>query len=221
MTEISDNYIENLLVRCVAIATSTWSDALDQLELAGVIQGLQHRSGIGRIAGRAVTVKEVTGELGDHLLEDFNVGAILAAGGAGEILIIDMGGYEISTFGGLAARAATNRNITGVLIEGGCRDLDEIRATGLWLGSRHVTPLSGKRRAKVTGINIPIYIDGVEINPGDYIVADTTGSIVIPAGRIEQVLEIAEELTARDMQFEDALKQGQQFGAIAQTLKHM
>ncbi|HEY8291545.1 MAG TPA: RraA family protein, partial [Thermomicrobiales bacterium] len=149
-----------LIARCQRIATSTWSDALDQLGIRGVVEGIMPRTGADRIAGRAITVREEAGPLGAFPVEEFAVGRMLQAATMGDVLVIDMGGAAVSTLGGLAAQAAVAQGVAGVLIDGGCRDLEEIHPTTLWVASRHVTPVSGKGRVRVTAINEPVHLGG-------------------------------------------------------------
>ncbi len=210
-----------LLDRCRAIATGTWSDALDSLSLPGVLSGLIHRSGAGRVAGRAVTVREVTAPLGTYTIQEFAVGQFLAACAPDTILVIALDGAAVSTFGGLAARGALNQGVAGVVIDGACRDLADIRQSGLWLASRHVTPTSGKRRAKVQAINAQIECAGVTVQPGDIVVADETGIVCLPSARVSEVLTAAEELTDRDARFEALLRQGRSFEEAASALHHL
>jgi regulator of RNase E activity RraA len=211
----------SVLERCRAIATATWSDVLDTLGVPGVMQGLALRSGAGRVAGTAFTVKETVGALGSETVDAFAVGHFLDAIGPGEILVVEMGGASVSTFGGLAAQASVKRGAVGVVIDGGCRDVDDIRASGLWLSSRHVTPISGKGRVKVDAINVPIRAAGVLVNPGDYIVGDETGVVCIPAGRIEEALRLAEDLARRDEAFADALRAGEHFTDVVKRVKYV
>ena len=76
-----------LLGRCKAIGTSTWSDALDQCGISGVVRGLAQRSGRGRFAGFAVTARERAGALGSFPRTDFGVGKMIAAIGPGDVLL--------------------------------------------------------------------------------------------------------------------------------------
>ncbi|MHB8648071.1 MAG: RraA family protein [Thermomicrobiales bacterium] len=211
----------SLLARCRRIATSTWSDALDQLGIEGVVAGITPRTGSERIAGCAVTVHEEVRPLGGYPVGEFAVGRIVQAAATGEVLVIDMGGAAVSTLGGLAAQAATVRGIAAVLIDGGCRDIEEIRATPLFVASRHVTPVSGKQRARVAGINETVRLGGINISPGDYVIADLTGIVVVPAGRVQEVLALAEHLERQDERFRAALDAGEAFAAIAARLRHL
>lgn len=210
-----------LLTRCRHIATSTWSDALDQLGIRGVAEGITTRTGLDRIAGRAITVREDVQPLGTFPVEEFAVGRILQAAATDDVLVIDMGGAAVSTLGGLAAQAAFARGVAGVLIDGGCRDLEEIRLTPLWLASRHITPVSGKGRVRVTAINEPVHLGGTGVSHGDYIIADLTGIVVIPAARVREALEIAEHLENQDRRFRQAISAGREFAEIAATLRHL
>lgn len=206
---------------CRTIGTATWSDALDRLGIKGVLRGLTWRTGTSRIVGRAATVREDVGGLGGHPIEAFDVSAVLYAAGPGEVLVIDAGGAEVSTFGGLAAAATRARGVDGVIVDGACRDIEEIRATGLRLVTRHVAPTSGKGRIRVAGLGFPVNCGGVSIAPGDIVVADETGTVVVPAGRFAEVFALARELDERDRRFREALDAGQEFGAIAVTLGHL
>ena len=100
-------------VRPADPACQHWSDALDRLRIPGVASGLTWRSGAPPISGRAVTVRETVASLGAHPASAFDVGGVLAALGRGDVLVIDMGGAVVSSFGGLAARAAASQAVAG------------------------------------------------------------------------------------------------------------
>ncbi len=211
---------DTLFERCRKIATATWSDALDQLKISGVVRGLVQRAGADRTVGRARTALEHVAPYGAYAFEDFAVGPVFDALGPGEFLVVDMGGAEVSTFGGLAALTACLRGAAGVLIDGACRDAEELSKSGLWVASRHLTPTSGKGRAKVLSTGIPVQCGGIIVREGDLIIADATGIVVAPAQRAEEVLALAEELTAKDDRFSVALRKGGTFREAAAALKH-
>src|SRR5260370_27977937 len=133
----------HLLQRCKAIGTSTWSDALERCGIGGGVRGIVQRSGHGRFAGFAVTARERAGALGSFPRAEFGVGKMIAAIEPGDVLMADVGGADISTFGGLAALATQKRGAAAVGIDGGCRDVEGIRATRLWLAGRSCPPTTG------------------------------------------------------------------------------
>ncbi len=209
-----------LLRRCMTIGTSTWSDALDQCGISGVVRGLVQRSGRGRFAGFAVTARERAGALGSYPRAEFGVGKMIAAIEPGNVLMADVGGADVSTFGGLAA-LATQKRAAGVVIDGGCRDVEEIRATGVWLASRSVTPTTGKTRLKLEALGEAVMIGGIPVKPGDLVAGDDTGIVVVPRGDLERVIDAAERMRATDAALERALHAGKSFSEAAAAANYI
>jgi regulator of RNase E activity RraA len=209
----------DLLTSCALIGTSTWSDALDECGIAGVVRGLARRSGQGRFAGFAVTARQSVDTLGSFGRMDFGIGKILDAAGPGAVLMIGMGGAEVSTLGGLAALAAKMKGVAGIVIDGACRDVDEIASTGLWVSSRHLVPTSGKTRARLETLGMEANVGGVRVRNGDLVIGDDTGIVVVPQHEITRVLKIAEQMMAKDMAVEKALKAGKSFAEATAAAK--
>jgi regulator of RNase E activity RraA len=209
-----------LLDRARALATATIADALDGLGLPGILLGISRRSGAGRIAGYARTMQEQSAPYGSFRFEDFAVGSGFDAVGPDEILVADMSGVEISTLGGLAAETMHLRGAAGAVVDGGIRDIEEIRRFGFSVASRCLTPRSGKGRVRVIAIDEPVTCGGVCVRSADLIVLDDTGVIAIPASEAERVIAAAEQLDIRDRAFSARLKAGESFTAIAASLRH-
>lgn len=210
-----------LLASCALIGTSTWSDALDECGIAGVVRGLARRSGDGRFAGFALTARQSVDTLGSFGRSELGISKILDAAGPGAVLMIGMGGAEVSTFGGLAAMAAKMKGIAGVVIDGACRDAADIAGTGLWVASRHLVPTTGKTRVRLESLGEGANVGGVRVRNGDLVIGDDTGIVVIPQGEIERVLKIAERNLATDMEVEKALKAGKSFSEAAASAKYL
>ncbi len=205
------NVSEETLKGFAALATPTIANALDDVAFAGVMQGLTQVVPGTRCAGRAVTVREVTGQRGNFGSEDFKVGQIIDAAGRGDILVIDNGGHCVSTFGGLATLAAKLKGIGGLVADGGVRDKEEMLAHAFPVFARHMTPLTGRTRLAIAGINETVGCAGVRVRPGDVIVADGSGVVCIPAEHAENVLELAMAYTQDDAQAAAQLAQGLSF----------
>ncbi|HEV7649767.1 MAG TPA: RraA family protein [Actinophytocola sp.] len=219
---IDAGLVPGLVDRARVIQTSTWSDALDECGLpASVMTGPSFRAGSANIFGPAVTIAEEVAEFGDAPLDDFALGSIFPKVAPGAVLVFAASGSSISTLGGVAARHALRKSVAGVVIDGGCRDLDELMALGLPIWSTHVTPRSGKGRIRVVAVNAPVVCGGVTVRPGDWVAADRTGVVVLPAPALENVLSCAEKLAARDDSFEAALARGLEFGEAVEQVGHV
>jgi 4-hydroxy-4-methyl-2-oxoglutarate aldolase len=116
----------------------------------------------------------------------------------GDIMIVDASATQfVSVMGGLAAQEAVDLGLSAVLIDGGVRDLDQVHGSGLRLWTRYVTPRSGKFRVEAISVNAPVTCGGVQVNPGDLVIADATGACFVPPEAMEAVLgrvrEVVEE----------------------------
>ena len=206
---------------CAAIDTSAWSDALDELKIDGVVKGVPQRSGQGRFAAFAVTASLSNGPLGSIPRSDFAVGRMIASVGPGQVLMMDAQGIEISCFGGLASTATRMQGVPAVVIDGGCRDLAQMQETGLWLAARHVTPITGKKRLRLDAMNMPVKIGGVPVAPGDLVIGDETGIIVVPKDRITEAKAAADRIVATDAEVERRVHAGEPFGQAASAANYI
>lgn len=212
---------KDLLARCAKIGSSTWSDALDTFGISGLVEGIQRRSGDERIVGFATTARQVAGGLGQYDRADFAVGKLVAATGPGRVLMIDVGGAPISTFGGIASTAAKAQGATAVIIDGACRDVDEIQAVGLWMASRWVSPRTGKTRLQLQELGQQVTIGSVIVNEGDLVVGDDTGIVVVPRAEVEKVLVEAERILEVDFAVEKGIKEGKTFAQAAAAANYI
>jgi regulator of RNase E activity RraA len=197
-----------------SIGTSTLSDLLDNIGIQGVISGLRPVKEGMVLVGAAVTIKEVSGVLGTYTIEDFPISKVIDFAEPGDVLVFDNGGREISTWGGLASTAAKVKGIEGVVVDGGCRDLDQMVALDFPVFSRHFTPTTAKTRIKILELNGTIQCSGIRIQPGDIIVADRTGIVVIPQEKAQDILERAKEAEKTEGHFAEELKKGKTFGEM-------
>ncbi|MGA2959559.1 MAG: RraA family protein [Thermodesulfobacteriota bacterium] len=193
------------------LATSTIGNVLDDMKISGVIQNIKPISPGFRFAGGAFTVKEVTGVIGTYTNEDFKLGQVIDSAQDGHVIMIDNGGQQVSTWGGIASFAAQKRGVAGLVVDGGVRDLDEIREFNFPVFSRYVVPTSGKGRVKILSMNTVIKIDGIRVRPGDIIVGDGTGIVCIPIEIAEEVLNKAKKMDEQDKQATEEIRRGLTF----------
>ena len=117
----------------------------------------------------------------------------------GDVLVVEASSLgHVSMLGGRAASAAVKAGIAAVIVDGGVRDIDEIRDSGLPIWSAHRTPITGKGRAEATSINRPISCAGVQVRPGDVVIADPTGICFVPVELIERISERVREIESAE-----------------------
>lgn len=209
---MADTKIIELTRRVSLLATSTLANALDLTGLHNnVIAHIKAVAPGFRFTGPAVTVKEIAGKHGDFTSEDFRVGAMIDAAKAGDVIVVDAGGAECSTWGGMASLAAKLKGVAGLLVDGAVRDLEEMVEFDFPVFARHMIATTGRLRLKVEDINVPVVIDGVQVAPGDIIHADGTSAVCLPRDRVVEILEIAERLAKDDASAIEDLRAGLTF----------
>jgi 4-hydroxy-4-methyl-2-oxoglutarate aldolase len=200
---------EDLLaaVRALPGAATTCSDLLDGLGLALAIPAdtIRPRITPGVVAGhvltgaylperRAVSYPNLS-EVSRGLMHDRLTGTARP----GDVLVLDARGSEgVSLLGGLAAATLRRRGIAACIVDGGVRDMDEIREVGLAVWSRSLTPRTGRWRVEAFSFNLPVACGGVQVLPGDVAVADETGVCFLPNSLAEETLRRLLEISAAE-----------------------
>jgi 4-hydroxy-4-methyl-2-oxoglutarate aldolase len=132
-----------------------------------------------RIAGTAVTVQSAGP---DSAIVHFALGQIRP----GDIMVIDRcGDHKHAITGGAVIYAARKAGVAGVIIDGVATDFQELREFGVPIWCRGTTPVTGKMLGLGGGFCIPVSCGGVAVNPGDAIVADENGVLVLPPGDVQ------------------------------------
>jgi 4-hydroxy-4-methyl-2-oxoglutarate aldolase len=123
-------------------------------------------------------------------------------------VLVTRGEYNCAVFGELFATAINGRKGAGVLLDGFARDIKALNEMDFPLFYRGKDPKTSKGRCEINEYQIPVELDGVIINPGDYIFGDIDGVAVIPKDIAEEVLSRALETIEKENQVRDRLKNG-------------
>ena len=124
---------------------------------------------------------------------------ILDEAAPGSVLVYVLeDGLETSGIGNLMATTAKVRGLSGAVIDGGARDIEEIEAIGFPVFSRSVTPATVVGRYVSVAKQVPVKCAGVLVRPGDYIVGDRDGVVVVPVEKISRVVELIRDYDARE-----------------------
>ncbi|MGB2994088.1 MAG: RraA family protein [Paenisporosarcina sp.] len=193
-------FSKEIIAQFKQISTASVSDAVDQIVGKRGFMDYEVKPQINnrRIAGPAVTVKEVHTEEKlppAHALEAIDESA------AGSIIVIGLEGSskDVAVWGGLMTAGSIANELEGAILDAGVRDITEIkRDFDFPVFARSVSPATTVGRYKTEALNVPIECGGITVNPGDLIVADPDGVVVVPAHAVMEVLEVAQEIEVRE-----------------------
>jgi 4-hydroxy-4-methyl-2-oxoglutarate aldolase len=153
------------------------------------------------IVGRAVTslVKPASPEQATPALSTKHSVEMIDNAEPGEVGVIVMEGtLEIAAMGNLMATAAKVRRMAGMVLDGAIRDVWDIRRMGLTVYARSISPRTAVGHYATVARNVPVECAGVTVRPGDIIVADEDGVVVVPQERAQEVLKKAQEIDDRE-----------------------
>lgn len=198
---------DRLSARLAKLDTCAVSDALDRLGLRGATYGVRPLWPCPRIVGRAVTMKIKPAGL-EKPKQHLGTAPIDAAK-SGDIIVIDSGGrLDASAWGGLLSLGAKLKGISGVVIDGACRDVDEGRELGFPVYARGALPMTARGRVVQESFNREIEFAGVQVHPGDLVIADGSGIVFISSEKEEDVIQEAEAVAEQEARMAEAIRQG-------------
>jgi 4-hydroxy-4-methyl-2-oxoglutarate aldolase len=190
------------------ITTASVADAVDRVvKRPGFMTHEIKPIFTAKIAGPAVTVLE-----GRALVSQPPTLALQAidAAAAGAVLVIGMedpeGSRNVACFGGLMATASATRRLGGAVLDAGCRDVEEIRQMGFPVFSRTVIPSTTVGRYITVDRDVPVVCGGVRVHPGDLVVGDTDGVVVVPREAASDVLAVAVEIEETERRMTEAIR---------------
>lgn len=192
------------------LSTCNVSDALDKLGLPCGIYGIRPTYDCPKVVGPAITMRVVPFGLNNpegHMGVD-----PLSAAESGDVIVIDNSGrVDQNCWGEILTYSALQIGVAGVIIDGATRDVDVIKETGFPVYARGIVPLTARGRNVQGDYNCLIQIGGVQVSPGDLVMADANGVVVIPQAKAEEVLAVSLELYQRELDIVERIKSGQSF----------
>jgi regulator of RNase E activity RraA len=198
---MDSDFIETL----TGFSCTELSDAMDRLGIAGQCFNIMPLDRSFRLVGQAWTLRygsvgQDPGSVGDYI-DDL---------GRGQVVVLDNAGrLDATVWGDLLTFTASRRAVAGTVIDGVCRDVDRSIALGYPIFSRGNWMRTGKDRVRVEGVNEPVSIGGVRVEPGDWLRGDGDGLVAIPQARIGAVVAAATEIRAKEDQIRAAISRGE------------
>lgn len=182
--------------RMMALSSNNVSDALTALKLKGSTFGIRPIwEGCPKIVGEAITVKMGPAGFTEGATTHLGLLDAMLSGESGSVIVIDHGGrLDVSAFGGIMANTAQVSGMSGVVVDGVTRDIDEYVDLKFPVYSRGAVVATSRGKTIAYDINGMIQFAGVQVRPGDIVIGDRSGIVIVPHEKFAEVLDKAEEL---------------------------
>jgi regulator of RNase E activity RraA len=186
-------------------ATTTLSDAMDRLGIVGQAFGIVPLDRRFRLVGRAFTVRTVP----VAVAAGASVGDYIDEVPAGSVVVLDNGGrLDATVWGDILTIVAHRRGLAGTVIHGVCRDAARSLELGYPIFSRGVYMRTGKDRVRADGYQVPVSLGEVRVEPGDMVVGDGDGIVVIPRDRLADVLAASGQIAEAEERIRSEVERG-------------
>ena len=200
---------ENLHEAFMKVSTANISDAMHKKgEMRGLKQVIRKPF---KFAGQAVTVRTYSGDWSKP------VEAIDHAK-PGNVIVIDSCESEIACWGELATNSCITQGVVGVIIDGAARDIDDIRKMEFPLFARHFTPTAGENRG-LGEINVAIECATQHVEPGDWIIGDESGIVVVPKKIAMEMANRAIDVKEKEDRIREEIRRGSTLAKVLRLKK--
>lgn len=193
--------IKDIIAGFSTVATASVADAVDKVcGLRGYMdQEIKPRINDKRVVGPAATVVEVHT---DEFLPPQHALDLIDEASTGSVICISIAdGENVAVWGGLMTAGAFANQHVGAVLDGGVRDIAEIRRDyDFPVFARAVSPGTTLGRYKTVASQVPAMIGGVMVHPGDIVIADIDGVVVVPFAHAEAVLAMSQEIDVRELE---------------------
>jgi 4-hydroxy-4-methyl-2-oxoglutarate aldolase len=199
------------------LPTAAVSDAIDRMGIQGVALGIKPLTPGFKLCGRAFTLRYrpigyvERGTVGDYI-DDVP---------PGDVVVLDNGGrLDATVWGDILTLTARQRGVAGTVIDGVCRDVARAIEVNYPIYSRSHTMRTGKDRVEVEDVNVPVGLNDVQVRPGDLLIGDADGIVVIPWSRAEEVLKVAQEIEVAEKAIEEEVLKGTSLRAAREKFRY-
>lgn len=185
-----------------AVAVASVADAVDKIcgKRGYMAACIKPRINDKRICGPAATVLETAT---DEFVPPQHALDLIDEAPKGSVIVISIAGGEpdVAVWGGLMTAGAVANGHAGAVLDGGVRDLVEIRRDyGFPVYARDVSPGTTLGRYKTVASQVPVSVGGIMVHPGDLIVGDVDGVVVVPKDMAAEVLKLSQEIDGRELE---------------------
>jgi len=184
------------------VAIASVADAVDKVcgQRGYLNSHIKPRINEQRICGPAATVLEtatdefVPPQHALDLIDEAPRGSVI-------VIAIEGGQSDVAVWGGLMTAGAVANGHVGAVLDGGVRDLTEIRRDyGFPVYARDVSPGTTLGRYRTVASQVPVRVGDVVVHPGDIVVGDVDGVVIVPHAKAREVLAMSQEIDSRELE---------------------
>lgn len=208
------------------VPTAFVSDCLKRLEirnhvLRDVRLAYEMPSQYVSVAGPAITMQWAPhSEIMPYYESPYLHTQVVEQAQKGDVIVIAGMGAPYGFWGEHASNQALNQGVQGIVIDGYTRDIKPIRKSGLCVFSTGVTMISYVRHYDPVGFNTTVSVAGATVRPGDVLVGDDDGVVVVPQELVGRVAEVAADIERLEVDLGDAVKRGVPWTEIYANIHH-
>lgn len=209
-TDLYRKYVEtDIRSAFEKVSTPNIADAMQKRgPMEGIVPRIRHGT---KMVGQAVTVKTADGDWAKPV-EAIDVAK------EGDVIVIDAGGGRVALWGELASWSCKTKKVAGVVVDGAARDIDEIIRIDFPAFSRHVSPHAGEPKGHGE-INCEIVCGGQRVSPGDWVIGDESGVIVVPKRVAVEIANRALDVLERENRIREEIQRGSTLSRVLELEK--
>ncbi len=190
------------------VSTANISDAMHR---TNTMEKIHPISNFSKMVGKAVTVNTMAGDWAKAVEAiDFATDE--------SVIVINAQGKEIAVWGELATNSCIQKKVRGVVIDGGVRDVEDIKKINFSIFARFITPKAGEPKG-FGEINSDIICGGIDVSSGDYVVGDKDGVVVVPKKRAKEIANRSLDVLERENRIREEIKRGSTLSKVLELNK--
>jgi 3-hexulose-6-phosphate synthase/6-phospho-3-hexuloisomerase len=194
---------EEIFALFMQVSTPNISDAMHR---KGVMHGIKPVFEDIKLVGKAVTVQTFEGDWAKPV-------EVTDVAKEGEVIVVYAGSKDVAVWGELASWSCRQKGIAGIVIDGAVRDVDEIRRIRFPVFTKCIMPNAGEPKG-FGEINVEISCGGQEVRPGDWIIGDDNGVVVVPKERAYEIARRAKEVWKTEERVREEIKRGKTLSQV-------
>jgi len=208
-TELFKKYDKSELKKAfLLVSTPNITDAMHK---QGAMQGIKPIKLGFHMAGRALTVRTIDGDWAKPI-------EAIDKAKQGEIIVVDVNGGRTAIWGELATWSAKLKNLSGVVIDGAVRDLDDLIKINFPIFSKHISPNAGEPKG-FGEIGAEITCGNQIVKTGDWIIGDDSGVVVVPQEIAQEIANRALDVKEHENRIREEIKSGGSLGTVVKVKK--